>query len=96
MSARTLAIECCHVLAQKLTAAPPPGKVTLGQLAASLKPYEGDVRYDYLKVARMNPKAKYRFEYVRIGMPEYDNFFRAAAEMYATAYQMTETGRHVL
>ncbi|MBI3206883.1 MAG: hypothetical protein HYZ29_35430 [Myxococcales bacterium] len=82
-------------LAKKLVDVPPQGQVTLGQLSASLRPYEGDVRYDYLKVARMNPDAKYDFKYVQIGMPEYDNFFRASAEMYATAYQLMETGRHV-
>jgi hypothetical protein len=82
-------------LVKKLVDVPPPGQVQLGQLASSLKPYEGDVRYDYLKVARMNPNAEYDFKYVQIGMAEYDNFFRAAAEMYATAYQMMETGRHV-
>ena len=67
-------------LAKKLVDVPPQGQVQLGQLAASLKAYEGDVRYDYLKVARMNPNAKYDFKYVQIGMPEYDNFFRASAE----------------
>ncbi|MCA9595306.1 MAG: hypothetical protein KC776_18435 [Myxococcales bacterium] len=82
-------------LAKKLVDVPPQGQVQLGQLASSLKPYEGDVRYDYLKVARMNPDAAYDFKYVQIGMPEYDNFFRASAEMYATAYQLMETGRHV-
>ena len=82
-------------LAKKLVDVPPQGQVQLGQLAGALKPYEGDVRYDYIKVARMNPDAKYDFKYVQIGMPEYDNFFRASAEMYATAYQLMETGRHV-
>jgi hypothetical protein len=82
-------------LAKKLVDVPPQGQVKLGQLATSLKPYEGDVRYDYLKVAAMNPNAEYDFKYVQIGMPEYDNFFRASAEMYATAYQLMETGRHV-
>ncbi|MCE7893737.1 MAG: hypothetical protein DYH12_29240 [Sorangiineae bacterium PRO1] len=82
-------------LAKKLVDVPPQGQVQLGQLSSSLKPYEGDVRYDYLKVARMNPNAEYDFKYVQIGMAEYDNFFRASAEMYATAYQLMETGRHV-
>ena len=82
-------------LAKKLVDVPPQGQVKLGQLASSLKPFEGDVRYDYLKVARMNPDAEYDFKYVQIGMPEYDRFFRASAEMYATAYQLMETGRHV-
>lgn len=43
----------------------------------------------------MNPNAKYDFKYVQIGMPEYDNFFRASAEMYGAAYQLMETGRHM-
>lgn len=82
-------------LATKLVDVPPQGEVQIGQLSPSLKPYEGDVRYDYLKVAKMNPNADYDFKYVQIGMPEYDNFFKSSAEMYATAYQLTETGRHV-
>jgi hypothetical protein len=82
-------------LVKKLVEAPPPGQVKLGQLASSLQPFEGDVRYDYIKVASMNPNAEYDFKYVQIGMPEYDNFFRASAEMYAAAYQLMETGRHV-
>lgn len=81
-------------LAKKLTEVPPQGEVKLGALAPSLAKYEGDVRYDYIKVAKMNPNADYDFKYVQIGMPEYDNFFKASAEMYASAYQLTETGRH--
>src|SRR5262245_40455337 len=42
-------------LAKKLTDVPPQGHVQLSDLAASLKPFEGDNRYDYLKVARANP-----------------------------------------
>lgn len=82
-------------IVKKLVEAPPPGQVQLGHLASSLKSFEGDVRYDYLKVARMNPNAEYDFKYVQIGIPQYDAFFRASAEMYATAYQLVETGRHV-
>jgi hypothetical protein len=82
-------------LISTLVDVPPAGQVKLGHLAESLQPYEGDIRYDYLKVASMNPNAKYDFKYVQIGMPEYDNFFRASAEMYASAYQLMETGRHM-
>lgn len=82
-------------LVKKLVEVPPPGQVELGQLSTTLAPYQGDVRYDYIKVARMNPNAEYDFKYVQLGMAEYDNFFRASAEMYATAYQLAETGRHV-
>lgn len=82
-------------LAKKLVDVPPQGQVEIGQLAAGLKPYQGDVRYDYLKVARMKPDAEYDFKYVQIGMPEYDRFFKASAELYAATYQLVETGRHV-
>lgn len=82
-------------LVKKLVDAPPPGQVKLGTLAPALAPFEGDIRYDYLKVAAMKPDPEYDFKYVQIGMPQYDAFFKAAAEMYATAYQLVETGRHI-
>lgn len=83
-------------LVKKLVDVPPAGHVRLGDLDPSLKPFEGDVRYDYLKVATMQPHPAYDFSYVRIGMSDYDAFFKASAEMYATAYQLMETGRHIL
>ena len=88
--------EITAKLIKKLTDVPPPGKVRLGQLDPSLKPFEGNIKYDYIKVATMQPDPAYDFTYVQIGMPEYDNFFRASAEMYGTAYQLMETGRHIL
>lgn len=87
--------ETTKELGEKLVSVPPQGQVELGHLAQSLRSYQGDVRYDYLKVARMNPDAKCKFRYVQLGMPEFDNFFRASAEMYGAAYQLMETGRHV-
>jgi hypothetical protein len=82
-------------LAKKLVDVPPQGEVKIGQLAEGLKPFEGNVRYDYLKVAKANPNAAYDFKYAQLGMPEFDDFFRASAEMYGAAYQLQETGRHV-
>jgi hypothetical protein len=82
-------------LVKKLTDAPPPGQVKLHDLDAALAKYEGNVRFDYLHDAATKPDAAYDFSYVQIGMPEYDDFFRASAEMYGCAYQLTETGRHV-
>ena len=83
-------------LIRKLTDVPPPGKVRLGQLDPSLQQFEGNIKYDYIKVATMQPNTAYDFTYVQIGMKEYDDFFRASAEMYGTAYQLLETGRHIL
>ena len=82
-------------LVKKLVDVPPAGQVKLGGLDAALAPFEGDIRYDYLKVATMKDRPEYDFKYVQIGMHEYDAFFKAAAEMYATAYQLVETGRHI-
>jgi hypothetical protein len=81
-------------LVKALTDAPPPGQVKLRHLDPSLARYEENLQFDYLKVASMKPDAGYDFSYVQIGMPEYDNFFKASAEMYGCAYQLTETARH--
>jgi hypothetical protein len=83
-------------LVKKLVDVPPPGHVRLGDLDPALKPFEGDVRYDYLKVATMQPNPAYDLSYVQIGMNDYDAFFKASAQMYATAYQLMETGRHIV
>lgn len=82
-------------LVKKLVDAPPPGKVTLSSLDGSLSRYEHDLKFDYLEVASMKPDAGYDFSFVQIGMPEYDEFFKASAEMYGCAYQVVETGRHI-
>lgn len=83
-------------LVKQLVDVPPPGHVQLGDLDPRLEPFQGDVRYDYLKVATMQPNPAYDFTYVRLGMPDYDAFFKASAQMYATAYQLMETGRHIV
>lgn len=82
-------------LVHQLVDTPPPGQVTLSTLDPSLASFENDLRYDYLYVARQKPNPEYDFRYVQIGMPAYDAFFRASAELYSTAYQLVETGRHI-
>jgi hypothetical protein len=82
-------------LVKKLVDVPPPGKVKLSALDPSLAPFEGDIRYDYIKVATSKPNPEYDFSYVQLGVKSYDTFFKASAEMYATAYQLVETGRHI-
>jgi hypothetical protein len=82
-------------LVKTLVDVPPPGKVTLATLDPSLEKYEGHPKFDYLKDAASKPDAPYDFTYVQIGMKEYDDFFKASAEMYGCAYQMAETARHV-
>ena len=82
-------------LVKTLVDVPPAGKVKLGSLDPSLAKYEGDAKFDYLKDAASKPDAPYDFTYVQIGMKEYDDFFKASAEMYGCAFQMVETARHV-
>lgn len=82
-------------LVKKLVDVPPAGKVALGGLDPSLKQYEGSEKYDFLTIATKKPNPDYDFTYVQIGMNEYDNFFKASAEMYGVAYQLTETARHI-
>jgi hypothetical protein len=83
------------LLVKKLVEAPPPGKVTLSSLEPSLKKFEGNKKYDFLAAAAAKPDAAYDFTYVKIGMSEYDNFFKSSAEMYSVAFQLTETARRI-
>jgi hypothetical protein len=82
-------------LAKALVEAPPPGKVKLGQLDPSLAKYEGNDKLDFIAAASKKPDAPYDFTYVQIGVPSYDEFFKAAAEVYAVAFQMKETVRRI-
>lgn len=84
-----------HELAKALVEAPPPGKVKLGDLSADLQKYEGNDRFDFVHAASQKADAPYDFSYVQIGVASYDDFFRTAAEVYALAFQMTETARRI-
>jgi hypothetical protein len=82
-------------LVKALVDAPPPGKVKLGQVAPSLAKYEGNEKMDFITAAAKKPDAPYDFTYVQIGVPSYDEFFKAAAEAYGLAFQMKETARRL-
>ena len=82
-------------LAKALVEAPPPGKVALADLDPNLSKYEGNERFDFIAASRKKPDAPYDFSYVRIGVASYDDFFKTAAEVYALAFQMTETARRI-
>ena len=82
-------------LAKALVEAPPPGKVKLGDVSPALMKYEGNERFDFVDAASKKPDAPYDFSYVRIGVQSYDDFFKTAAEVYALAFQMAETGRRL-
>lgn len=73
----------------KLTEAPPPGHVKLSDLSPAFAEYEGDEQFDFLLTAEADEDHP-AFTYVQIGVPSYDNFFRAAAEFHAFVYQTKE------
>ncbi len=87
--------ESTKKLVASLVDVPPPGKVTLADLDPTLKDLNQDPRYDYLSVAGARADGAYDFSYVRLGVHEFDDFFKASAELYATLYQLTETARHI-
>lgn len=74
----------------KLTEAPPPGHVTLGDLSPSFAEYEGNANFDFLALAEADDPEHPAFTYVQIGVPSYDEFFKAAAEFHAFVFQTKE------
>jgi hypothetical protein len=70
---------------------PPRGTVKLSDLSAGLASYEGKPAFDFLVASTQKKDAKYDFTYTRIGVTEFDDFFRAVAETYACAYEIGET-----
>ena len=73
-------------LIKKLTDVPPPGKVKLGDLGPGFKDFEGSKDFDFLIQAKEGDKP-IEFQYVQIGVPDYDKFFKTTAEIYALTYQ---------
>ena len=69
---------------------PPPGQVRLRDLSPGLKQYEGADGVDFLNGPEAK-KAGQKFQYVRIGVPQVDNFFRASTRLYATAWQTRQS-----
>jgi hypothetical protein len=88
--------QTTHALKKALVDAPPPGEVRLRDLSPTLARYEGQKDRDFLAAARTEWRAQPRegesapFTYVRIGVRSYDDFFRRAAELHATAYQIRQ------
>jgi len=77
-------------LVKKLTDVPPPGNVKLGDLGAGFKDFEGKKDFDFLVQAKEGDKA-IDFQYVQIGVADYDKFFRTAMEIYALTYQTRQS-----
>jgi hypothetical protein len=77
-------------MAKELTDVPPPGRVTLGELHPRLAKYEGQHGRDFLSDAKDGAGEPIPFSYVRLGVPQYDDFFKTAQEIYALVYQTTQ------
>jgi hypothetical protein len=77
-------------LIAKLTEAPPPGQVKLGDLSPDLAQFEGNAAFDFLATAEGDGDGP-AFSYVQIGVPSYDEFFKAAAEFHAFVFQTRES-----
>lgn len=71
-----------------LTDVPPAGRVKLGDLSASFAQYEGNSAFDFIVNAESDVDG---FSYVQIGVPSYDEFFKAAAEFHAFVHQTKES-----
>jgi hypothetical protein len=77
-------------LLAKLTEAPPPGQVKLGDLSPALAQFEGNASFDFLATGEGDAEHP-PFSYVQIGVPSYDAFFKAAAEFHAFVFQTSES-----
>ena len=82
--------ESTDMLIEALVEAPPPGDVKLGDIVPGLAAYEANDKINFLLAAK-NAKEPIFFKYVQLGVPSYDNFFRAAAQFHALAYQTKQT-----
>ncbi|HEY8079989.1 MAG TPA: hypothetical protein VIF62_37920 [Labilithrix sp.] len=82
-------------MAKELTDVPPPGQVALDDLHPSLAKFKGKKGQDFLVNAKDESGKPIEFKYVRLGVPQYDDFFKTAAEIYALVYQTTQIVGHL-
>ena len=82
--------EVTAKMAKELTDVPPPGKVELKDLSPELGKHQGQRGRDFLVTAKDDKGEPITFAYVRLGVASYDEFFKAAQEVYALVYQTTQ------
>lgn len=78
-------------MVKELTDVPPPGKVKLSDLGAGMQSFEGNPQTDFLVAAKDDDGKPIDFQYVRLGVPSYDEFFKDAQVIYAIVYQADQT-----
>ncbi len=82
--------EVTAKMAKELTDVPPPGEVNLDELSPELAKYKGQKGRDFLVSAKDANGQPLKFQYVRLGIPAYDDFFRTSQELHALVYQATQ------
>ena len=82
-------------LVRVLTEVPPPGTVALGDLGPGLSRFQGSGETDFLIAAKDKEGKPISFQYVRLGIPTYDDFFKQAQLVYALTYQASHTARRL-
>lgn len=82
-------------MAKELTDVPPPGHVALKDLGPGFEKFEGDPETNFLLVAKNDKGEKEDFEYVRLGVESYDDFFKTAQELHALTWEATQTTSHM-
>jgi hypothetical protein len=78
-------------MAKELTDVPPPGHVQLGDIGPGLKGFQGNPKLDFLASAKDTDGNPIDFQYVQVGAPSYDQFFKDAQTTYAVVYQADQT-----
>jgi hypothetical protein len=78
-------------MVKELTDVPPPGHVKLGDLGPGMDRFEGSPGADFLVGAKDDDGQPIDFEYVQLGAPSYDAFFKDAQVVYAIVYQADQT-----
>jgi hypothetical protein len=82
--------EITAKMAKELTDVPPPGKVELKDLSPQLAKYQGQRGADFLATAKDEKGNPITFTYVRLGVQQYDEFFKTSQEIYALLYETTQ------
>jgi hypothetical protein len=82
-------------MAKELTDVPPPGHVALKDLGPGFDKFEGDKDTNFLLVAKNEKGEKEDFEYVKLGIDSYDDFFKTAQELHALTWEATQTTSHI-
>jgi hypothetical protein len=82
--------EVTAKMAKELTDVPPPGKVEMKDLSPELAKYQGKRGADFLSTAKDEDGKPITFSYVRLGVREYDEFFKTSQEIYALLYETTQ------